>query len=285
MSVISLNTEDLLADVIQFNKLFDSFDPNINSIILTLVGAGGNGCFPFGDSYNSDEIYPYGSGGSGAYIKGNFPKSFIYNSLTYTIFELKIDNVGSTKAEITYLDNSNNTIIYTLKAGNGTNAVYNTRNGNGGTYSITEKINEVSTTITSTKSYKPTFKINLSIIAYAGNDGAPIDCITPDQIKCQYTSAGSGASGPTIENESTGQFFYIYTMPHGNPPLCAIPTWKTDSNNISGQIELTSQGGGNTVVPYGYGAGGAAGPLSWTINGESVDIGKGTVGCAYYYAI
>jgi hypothetical protein len=195
---------------------------------FAIYGGGGNGNTGVGYGYGT------GGGGSGGYIQAlSIPYSpssgIIIDSITYGI------SGGGQSMNNTYVTvNYNNSTNIDLQAGQG----YTTVNGQGSGGSAGG-----SAAVTNSTSFYDPAVPNIVLLGDSGGDQG-----ANGTSNNRYTSSGSGASG-----DSTG-----------SPPAGQSPTVSNTYKTPDGQsYTLTSTGGGidsggNSVIPSGYGAGGAA---------------------------
>ncbi len=154
-------------------------------------------------------------------------------------------------------------------------------NGKGGIASI----NSISS---ANYSIDETLYISDKVISNGKDGGAADNNGTGD-----YTSSGSGVKTDGYYSTKTSFTDYDTGIPYcdvrnfypnglfGDPPYCETMTLDGSA------FIINSQGGGNFVVPIGYGSGGGAAPPNWEINGtnQAPNIRTGRSGFCEYFEI
>ena len=282
---------------LEFGTLIPGTELALNAVNISTCGVGGSGSINTMGAYNGNATL--GSGGSAAYIYGLIDQSFYYNDIKYTMSQIEIQFTSEVNVVITYNYSTNGEDYYfqvILNPGNGGTATsssdgtdaYNTESscfpnaqgsvGAGGICSITTSTNNPDVSIPPQSAY--VYSNFGSFLTVDGVSGSQQNTVGENN---GYTSSGSGINS----NGYLNQYDYDtnscvtsypdgpYTAPEQVSGM-AIP----GSNNSA-----VSRGGGNEVVPGGFGAGGANVPNGYSYNGyNDIDFASGSQGfCELMY--
>jgi hypothetical protein len=260
------------------NQFYDTSQASIkpandgsNAFYLQTCGKGGTASTA--NYWNGDPtITGTGAGGSGGYIRCGFRISFTYNTISYSVDTIDVNVNNDNPTKVNYKGSDDSLFSVSLKPGNGINGVsssisYEPKSDSNGTIYCSLKDTKYGSTgsggvasITNTNHAIHEDYYFFEKIISNGKKGGD-----PNSIGGYgYTSAGSGVNtkGYTLTLNG-GSCNSTYNYPNG---LAGNPVKRTYSLGGSAYT-ITSQGGGNTVVSSGYGAGGGASPPNWKIGG------------------